>query len=160
MNALIIYYSLSGNTEWAVKQLEELIPAKSFRLQPDKEPKKTGFSRYLTGGSSALRGESVELAAIPEDLDSYDTVILAGPIWAGTFPPAIFSFLQRCPLKNKRVALVATSMSGYIDHLTNKKMAPYMKDCESAGVLSLVSPLKKQEEARRKIEAFCEKLNA
>ncbi len=160
MNALIVYYSLSGNTEWAVKQIEELLPAKSFRLQPDKEPKKTGFSRYLTGGSSALRGASVELAAVPEDLESYDTVILAGPIWAGTFPPAIFSFLEKCPLKNKRVAVVATSMSGFIDRLTRKKMAPYMKECTFADALSLVSPLKNQDEARQKIEDFCRQLNA
>ena len=44
-----------------------------------------------------------ELAAIIEDLEQYDTILLGYPIWWGDLPMPLYTFLESCDLSGKTI---------------------------------------------------------
>ena len=50
-----------------------------------------------------------ELAAYPDSLDNYDTVILAYPNYWGTFPMAVATFLERYDFAGKTILPLCTN---------------------------------------------------
>ena len=43
------------------------------------------------------------------DISAYDKILIGSPIWCGTFPNAVFSFLDKVNLNGKKAAIFATS---------------------------------------------------
>lgn len=156
---LLVYYSLEGNTEYAVRQLAGIVPIKKIiRLRPQSEPPKKGIKKYAVGGKSALRHEVVGLQPIDVNYDEYDTIFIACPVWASTYPPAIGEFFDKYPFKNKKVYFIGCSASGnaygMMDKLSKKILAGYSGN-KIVASLSLKQPLKNREETKRKIRDFC-----
>ncbi|RRD02018.1 flavodoxin [Prevotella sp. OH937_COT-195] len=54
-------------------------------------------------------GKRPELKPLPVNIDDYDVVFLGFPIWFGTFPPAMFTFLQQYDLSDKVIIPFSTS---------------------------------------------------
>jgi hypothetical protein len=46
------------------------------------------------------------------NVEDYSDIILAFPIWAGTFPPAIGAFLKQYPFQGKNIRIIACSGGG------------------------------------------------
>lgn len=92
MKKLVVYYSYSG----ANKKISEAI---SERLGADLEEivdltdRRNVFKTYVFGGFQALRKIKVPIQELKNDLRKYDRVIVCSPVWAGSLPPAIRSFL-------------------------------------------------------------------
>lgn len=112
MKTLLVYYSLDGNTDFAAQIIAKETGADTVRLHQVKEPPE-GLGRYLVGGREALSRHYVEIYSY-RDLDpqDYDTIILGTPVWAGTFAPALKTYLKQHPFHDKGVYLFASSMSG------------------------------------------------
>ena len=51
MKALIVYYSLNGNTEYVATQLAPLLNADTLRVNPIKEYPSSGFKKFLWAGN-------------------------------------------------------------------------------------------------------------
>ncbi len=77
MRSLIVYYSLEGNTEYAVNRIKEKTGFDELRLVPKKAYKDKGFSKFVWGGKSALMGEKPKLENYEVDLASYDRIIFS-----------------------------------------------------------------------------------
>ncbi|MGI6118022.1 MAG: flavodoxin family protein [Bilifractor sp.] len=150
---LIVYYSLEGNTEFAAKEIKRLTGADIVRLVPEKEIPKSGFGKYFFGGKAALTRSYTRLKPIEEDPKDYDTIVIAAPVWASTYPPAIGTFLNEHRLSGKDIFLVATSKSGNAGK-TFKDLEGRLSGNQIRNVLSLVSPLKDQKEAQKEIAEF------
>lgn len=151
---LLVYYTLEGNTGYVADVLGKYDGVDVEQLKPRKEPPKDGFGKFLIGGKSALFQSDPDLQPVQANVEEYPNIILAFPVWAGTYPPAIGAFLKQYPLTGKRVSIIACSAGGNADKAFRK-----IKDKTSgstiAGTLSLVNPLQHQEETRKKIaEAF------
>ncbi len=91
---LVVYYSLEGNTEFVAKEIGRCTGADLLRLVPEKEIPVSGFGKYFFGGKAALTHSLTHLNPFDEKPEEYGTIVLAGPVWAGTYPPAIVTFLD------------------------------------------------------------------
>ncbi|MBP3850976.1 MAG: NAD(P)H-dependent oxidoreductase [Erysipelotrichaceae bacterium] len=157
MNALMIYYSFEGNTDYVASKFKEYLDIDTERLTVMNEPPKKGLGKFLHGGKSALRKEDPRMNALQADVQAYDTILIAFPVWAGTCPPAIDMCLKTYPFKDKNVYIIATSASG------NAKKAMINVTEMMAGnlivdTLSLTSPLKNKEKTDAQIQEFCQKI--
>ena len=120
MKAIIVYYSLTSNTEFVAKELSnkldcDILPLEVLNPYPDK-----GFKKFYWGGKSAVMKESPELKKYTFNKDNYDVVILGTPVWAGTFTPPLRTFVKENDLSDKNVAIYACSSGGKAINAINK----------------------------------------
>lgn len=113
-NGIIIYYSLEGNTEYVSELLSEKLAYDLVKLEPVEDIDKKGFKRYLIGGSQVIKKKEPILKEYNLELENYHNIILASPVWAGSFVPAFRSFFkkEKTNLINKNVSFVACHDGG------------------------------------------------
>ena len=154
---LLVYYTFEGNTGFVADELQKRLDLAAERLRVEHEPPKKGLGKFLRGGKSALTGEDPGLLPLQNDPAAFSGIILAYPVWAGTYPPAVAAFIKRYPLQNKTVHVIACSASGNgAKSIENVRAA--LPDCKVVSSLSLASPLKNRETAIRELAVFAEKL--
>ena len=107
MKAIIVYYSLEGNTKLIAEKLADLIGADLLELVPKKAYPTGNVSKFFFGGKSAVMSESPELEPYNTDISEYDTVIFGTPVWASRCAPPIRSFLENNSISGKRAAAFA-----------------------------------------------------
>ena len=93
MKTLIVYYSLEGNTEYAVGRISEATGADVLRIVPKKAYKDRGLGKFLSGGRSAVMAEAPDLQPYDARLDEYDRIIFGTPVWASSFAPPLRTFI-------------------------------------------------------------------
>ena len=127
MRDLIVYYSLEGNTEYAVNRIKEKTGADALRLVPKKAYNDKGFAKFFWGGKSAVMAEKPELNDYEVNLASYDRIIFGFPVWASTFTPPIRTFISENmdALKGKKFAAFACQ-SGNGARKAFEKLAKYL----------------------------------
>ena len=111
MKTVIVYYSMSKNTEFAARELAreagadvvEIVPVKAY---PDK-----GLRKFFWGGKDAVMKEEPELEPYDVNFDEYECVVIATPVWAATFAPPVRSFVKENldALKSHRLAALVCS---------------------------------------------------
>ena len=94
MKRLVVYYSLSGNTEAAAKKIAENLGADLLRLDTEKAMPKSFAARILVGGGQVMMNYIPKLKPMAMDHAGYDEIILGSPIWNSKGVPAINAFLQ------------------------------------------------------------------
>ena len=155
MGAVVIYYSLEGNTEFIAKLLSLNLEADIIKLEPRKEIPKKGLLKYIIGGLSAILHHKPELSNERIPLDKYDTVILGTPIWAGTYSTPINTFLSEYKMSGKNIILFAChSGSG-----ANKAFNQISKELEGNKILhaiDFVDPVRQNlEQLENRVVALC-----
>lgn len=105
--SVIVYFTHSGNTELAAKQLAELTGAEMFRLLPE-QPYTSEDVDWVNEQSRCTQehlNQSLRPAIKPVDIDfeKVDTVFIGFPIWWHEEPAVIRTFLDnyREQLKGK-----------------------------------------------------------
>ncbi len=128
MKSAVIYYSLEGNTDLIAKMISERVGSDLIRLKPESDINPIGSSKYFFGGKSVLLNEKPKLENEPIDLDQYDTLFIGTPIWAGSYTPAINTFLSENTIKNKSIYLFATHRGGSADKCFAKMKAKLIRN--------------------------------
>ena len=110
---LVAYFSASGVTAGAAKEIAEAVGADLFEIRPE-EPytaadldwrnKKSRSSLEMTDPDSRPA-----MAAPAPDMARYDTVFVGFPIWWGIEPRAVDTFLESCDFSGKAMVPFATS---------------------------------------------------
>jgi len=102
-------YVKVGNTEIVINQIKEMIDADSFKI----EMKNPYSPVYMTCIEEAKRDLSEkarpEILGGPENIDGYDTVILAYPNYWGTIPMAVATFLEKYDFSGKTILPLCTN---------------------------------------------------
>ena len=80
MKRLVVYYSLSGNTEEAAKKIAEKSGADLLKLQTKKNMPKSFAAQIFVGGGQVMLNHIPELLPYEKDVDAYDEIILGSPI--------------------------------------------------------------------------------
>ena len=150
---LLVYYSFEGNIRFAAEEIAKRCGAELEELKVKNEPPRKGLAKFLHGGKSALFKDDPGLYPLGKDVRDYESVILAYPVWAGTFPPAVQQFLKQVSLKDKEVIAVAASASGNAEK-SFVQLRNIIGEEALVKTLSLQNPLKNKEQTIRKIEAF------
>ena len=95
MKTIIVYYSLEGNTDYAAKELANLIAADLLRLHPKKAYPDSGFKKFFWGGKSAVMAQTPKLEPYEYNSEDYDQVIFGFPVWASNIAPPIRTSSKR-----------------------------------------------------------------
>lgn len=115
MKRIIVYYSLSGNTEEAVKAIAEKLECEILKIDTVKAMPKSFAARILVGGGQVAMNIIPEIKPIEKDLSVYDEIFIGTPIWNSKGVPAINAFLLNEDVCKKVTGLIITSGGGDID---------------------------------------------
>ena len=158
MKAIVIYYSLEGNTKFVADKISKDIGADTLRLEPVKEYPKGKVSKFIWGGKSVTFGERPKLQPYQFNVNDYDVIIIGTPIWASSFAPPIKTFLSENDLSNKKIALYACGMGDNAEKCFSKLKSEISNPIVIV-TLVLVEPYVKQtKDNDAKLEIFCNKL--
>ena len=102
-------YVKVGNTEIVCDLIKEMIPADLFKIEM-KHPYSPVYMTCIEEAKKDLQAKArPELAALPDSIDGYDTVILAYPNYWGTIPMAVATFLERFDFTGKTILPLCTN---------------------------------------------------
>lgn len=109
--ALVIYYSMSGNTREIARKIQAKTNADIFEIKTA-EPLEPGAGLYMDIRSQLKTGEFPKLESLP-DVENYDVVFVGGPVWWYTAATPVLSLLENMDFKGKKVAPFSTQGSNY-----------------------------------------------
>ena len=159
MDTLIVYYSMSGNTDWAAHALAAALGADTLRIAPEKAYPDAGFKKFFWGGKSAVMAETPKLQPYAFDASRYDQIILGFPVWAGNLAPPLRTFVRDnlAALAGMRSVAAFACQSGAGAEKAFAKLAALLGR-ELRATLVLVDPKAKPDPANdEKIRKFREK---
>ncbi|MBQ9926381.1 MAG: NAD(P)H-dependent oxidoreductase [Lachnospiraceae bacterium] len=158
MRTAIIYYSMSGNTEFAAEKIAKKLETDVIRIEPVKAYPDKGVKKFFWGGKSAVMGEEPELLPYDFQAEQYDTIIIGTPIWASSFAPPIKTFLSKNRnITDKKIAVFTCFSGGGADKAI-EKMRKFIGVDAFLAELILVDPKDKENpENDVMIEEFCRK---
>ncbi|MBL7081094.1 MAG: NAD(P)H-dependent oxidoreductase [Candidatus Omnitrophica bacterium] len=112
MQAIIIYYSYTGNTRRVSQFLYEYLKEKGevdlIELSPLDES-----NAFLTQAVRARLHKQAKLPSVNFDLSRFDLICFGSPVWAFASVPAMNTYLNKClGLEGKDVLLFVTYGSG------------------------------------------------
>lgn len=111
---LVAYFSRTGNTKPLAEYAAEYLDATLFEITA-KTPYTDEDIAYYTDcrADREQKDESArpEIATAVENMDEYDTVIIAHPIWHGIAPRIISTFLEGYDFSGKTLLTFCTSAS-------------------------------------------------
>ena len=100
-NILVVYYSYTNNTHAVVSELSTRIDADIVRIEPAEKGLDYAAGNYALGSAliSAIRANPDDAASYPEidpvdvNIEDYDTVIVATPLWWSNMAAPMQTFL-------------------------------------------------------------------
>ena len=102
-------YVKVGNTEIVVNDMKDLIEADTFKIEM-KNPYSPVYMTCIDEAKNDLRANArPELVNYLDNLDAYDTIVLAYPNYWGTFPMAVATFLERYDFSGKTILPLCTN---------------------------------------------------
>ena len=102
METLVIYFSQKGKTKEAARRIAQLSGADLAEIKTHKSYRMSYRKTVFTSLKEILLNERPELDMEIPDISAYDRILIGSPIWCGTFPNAVFSFLDRVNLNRKK----------------------------------------------------------
>lgn len=100
---LVVYYSRTGNTEAVARQIQSLTGADLFRVETVK-PYPEDYRQTTDVAKEELNNNArPAIKGSVENLSQYDTVFIGFPIWWGTYPMGVATFLENHNLAGKTV---------------------------------------------------------
>ena len=110
---LVVYFSVTGNTKVLAETIAETIGADIVELSPQ-EPYTSEDISYNNDNCRANREQNDDsarpaIANSIENINDYNTIYLGYPIWWGTMPKIINTFLESYDLSGKTIMPFCTS---------------------------------------------------
>lgn len=107
---LVAYFSQSGNTARAAEAVARAVGAKTYEIEPS-EKYPADYNKCIAEAKREKEGDArPALKSSPaEAVKEADIVFLGYPIWWYDAPMLIYSFIDACDFKGKRVIPFATS---------------------------------------------------
>lgn len=156
----VIYYSMSGNTDYVAKKISAITGADLIRISPEKKYPDSGFKKFLWGGKSAFMREEPELEDYVFEAADFDSVIIGTPVWASTFAPPVRTFIKenKDALKNKKLSVFVCFSGGGAEKAI-EKLKKYLEIDAFAASLILIDPMEKETKDNDKLlDEFCNKI--
>ena len=108
-NQLVVYFSRTGTTERAAKRISEMTGALLVRLEAA-EPYSGSYQETLTRAQRELNSNArPAVTTVVENMDRYEVIYVGYPIWHGTVPRLVLTFLESYDLEGKTIIPFCTS---------------------------------------------------
>ena len=156
----IVYYSMSGNTEYVSEYISGKVDTDLIKVTPKKEYPNSGFKKFFWGGKSAVMGETPALEPYEFDGDKYDHIIFGTPVWASCFVPPIRTFIKenKEKLVGKKISVFVCYSGGGAEKVI-EKLKKFLEIEKFEAELILIDPKDKSSDEKIKmIDEFCSKL--
>ncbi len=144
---LIVYYSLTGNTQFIAESLRDTIEADILELKPIKELKANSGTRFMWGGYQSTMKKKPKLMEFDINPLEYDFLILGTPVWAWNISPPMRSFLSKFDLTGKKVALWMCHAGDGVKAMERFREA--LKNSNIVESISFQQPLKKESDVNK-----------
>ena len=105
---LVLYYSVTGNTQTAARALADKLHADIVRVEDVEQPLLTTL--YDEKAFYKLKRRPWKLKPLEADLSKYTRVFIGTPVWRGLESPAIDAFIEQADLTDKKIVLFVTMM--------------------------------------------------
>lgn len=132
---LVAYFSASGVTARAAKNLSEAIGADIFEIKPAQPYTRADLDWNNSKARSTVEmndeSSRPQIAEKISDISGYDTIFVGFPIWWYTAPHIINTFLESYDFSGKEIVLFATSGGSTLRGLAAK----LKKSCPGAEIL-------------------------
>ncbi len=102
----IYFYTRTGRSKKVAEELAERHATQA--LQISDETDWSGVKNFMRGGYMSVKKQ--KLPATYPPVNNSEPIILVFPIWAGSFPPAVRTFLNEVGARGN-ITLVPTSLS-------------------------------------------------
>ena len=112
MSKAVIYYSLTGNTKEAAKEIARKLGAKLFEIDLAKPLPRKPAAKMLVGGMQSTFGRTPKIKGVPDNIDYYDEIILGMPIWAGLPAAPVNTFIKKYGVADRINAVFTFSGGG------------------------------------------------
>ena len=114
-NILVVFFSPDDTVRAAAFAIAGTLSAELFEIEP-LEPYTEDDLNYFDNFARSMKemrdkDARPAIAALPEDLGKYNTVLLGYPIWGGEAPKIMLTFLEGADLSGKTVIPFCTSNS-------------------------------------------------
>ena len=122
-NVLIAYFSATGTTKKVAGNLAKATGGDLYEIKPVK--KYTNADLNWHDSNSRTSVEMNDPKSRPEiitgdlSVENYDTIFLGFPIWWGTAPKVVHTFLEQYDFSGKKIIIFATSGSSGLGNTAN-----------------------------------------
>ncbi len=107
-NILVVYFSHSGNTRVIANQIRESVGGDIFEIVAV-DPYPSDYDAVVEQARKELREEyRPKLKTKVENMESYNVVFVGYPIWWGTMPMPVATFLSEYDFSGKTIVTFCT----------------------------------------------------
>jgi len=148
---LVVYFSHTGTTETLAGIFAQQTGAEMLRLECE-EAYPDSFEATL-----AISGEEIRdavgrpLKNCKVDLEPYNTIYIGYPVWYGTIPPPVRTFVTDNDMGGKKVVIFCTYGSGGLKS-SSRTLEDLMPETEIAGRFGIAA--RRMEHAAEEVAAF------
>ncbi len=129
MKALVAYFShvgqnwvgggivnlVKGNTEVVAEYIRDITGADMFKIESKNEYPSNYDECTHVAKEEKAKDVRPTLKKLPAgDLSEYDVIFVGGPVWWGTYPMAVFTFLERYDLAGKIIMSFVTHEGSHL----------------------------------------------
>ena len=119
--ALIVYFSHTDTTRGIAERIQGKLDAAVYRVKP-RQAYPDEYDAVLTQARQEIDEDfKPELQGLLPSLDGVDLILVGAPVWCGTLPPPLSSFLAQVDLQGKVVAPFCTYGGGLRDYFLHFK---------------------------------------
>lgn len=112
MKTLIVYFSQTGRTKKAADAIQKLIPdADMYEIRPVKPYPDSFLKTCLVCIKEKITKARPKLQGEFDEFSTYGRIVIGYPIWAGSVPNCVLTFLDSHNFNGKDVLPFATSSS-------------------------------------------------
>ena len=134
---LVVYFSRTGNTAEVAKQIHASVDSDLFRIEME-DPYPGDYEATKTRARNEQEsGAKPALKTKVKNIESYDVIFVGYPIWWGTIPPPIVSFLSQYDLSRKTIVPFCTHGGSGLDRSVDeiKRLCPKSTILDGLAVL-------------------------
>lgn len=128
--ALVAYFSVSGVTACLAKNLASAIGADLYEIQPAQRYTSADLNWMDKNSRSSREAKDASarpaIADMVRDMEQYDTVFVAFPIWWYVAPKIINTFAEQYDFAGKTIVPVATSGGSGIEQAERELQSAFV----------------------------------
>lgn len=133
---LIAYFTHTGNTELAAWQIQAAVGGQLFAIRTAVPYPQDGRECGKIAKQELAVNERPQLASNLADISQYDTIFIGYPIWYGTAPMAVRTFLESHDFTGKVLVPFCTSKKSGIEQ-SRSDIAASLPQADMTGGLAL-----------------------
>ena len=121
--SVVVYYSFEGSTKKIAELIAKTTNSDIIVIEPLKELKSKGFSKYIWGGKDVVMGKKPPIKSIDTNFNDYDLIFLGSPTWVSTYAPPVKTFIDELKVSGKDIAYFYSHEGGHKKVVENTALA-------------------------------------